>query len=158
MHSLREIWRVASRLAPVLAVCVAHLGVASGALAAGCEQSSKPIVCETQLRLVSGSKTVPLPGGGLQIRAGESLDIVALSRDQRGKRFPDSRMHLGCDLGAGCRNMLSVESLDGYRLRFEGGVAAGSCDVVVWVAGNQNLDARVPFEVNRAGAGAPAAR
>ena len=87
----------------------------------------------------------------VSVAVGSAVELQPEARDQFGGRFPPERLLLGVDLDRDCRNLVDVDEHDGRGLTIRAGTRQGSCDLVVWVPGNLNLDQRLRIEVTGRG-------
>jgi hypothetical protein len=115
-----------------------------------CEaQGPRPYVCDVDLELVrSGERSRRLSlARPIALVPTQRIEIALTGIDQFGREFPAERAAYGFTPGRDCRDLLEVSELGRDRYRVAAGTRRGSCEVLVWVAGNLNLEWPLRFDI-----------
>lgn len=121
-------------------------------LAAGPE----PYICGVEIEVSrSGERARRLDGGRpLRLASGESVELRVEGFDQFDRRFPADRAGFVLEPSRRCeRGAVEVEERGRGLFRLEAKRGRGSCELLLWVPGNLNLEWTVPVELRPLGSG-----
>ncbi len=112
-------------------------------------QGPRPYVCSAVLEVSRPGERAQTHQVDQRIRlsAGGRLDLELVAVDQYGRDFPADRVRWVFEPERSCSGLLEVEHVDREHFRVEAKGRRGSCDVLLWVPGNLNLEWPVRFEV-----------
>ena len=112
----------------------------------------EPVVVEVELAGgKDGERLRPLSRGRIQLGPRESFTVEIDAFDQRGRRFPRERLHMGVETDRECDGRVSVSETGPGDLRFSAGRNRGRCRALLYVPGNLNLQYELEFEVTGIG-------
>ncbi len=112
---------------------------------------SKAVVCDvTVFAALGGGRLEPVSREqAIRLVAGQELELAFDARDQYGREFPDQRLRYGLEADRSCRDLVTIEEEGENEGRYEirAGARRGSCDLLLWVPGNLNLEWPLHIEV-----------
>ncbi len=113
-----------------------------------CDGWREPLVTRLVVRVARrGERSERLRRPRIELARGEAVTLEVEGRDQWGDPFPEERAAFGLDLGRRCRGLVAVRQNGTARFRLRALDETGSCRVVVWAAGNLNLDRELEVRV-----------
>lgn len=138
-------YRAALTTVAVLALLVV---AAASPAAAQCNLSrwTEPVACQVELELHGGGS---VEGDTLHLPADQTVELHAAPLDQRGRAFPADRFRFEFDFDRDCNGVVELAGASDQGVTLRTGRGAGSCDVLLWIPGNMNLDRELRVEVGR---------
>lgn len=121
-------------------------------LAAGPE----PYICTVEIEVSrSGERPRRLdPGRGLRLASGDTAELRIEAFDQSDRRFPADRAGFVLEPSRRCeRDAVEIDEVGRGVFRVEAKRGRGSCELLLWVPGNLNLEWSIPVELRPLGSG-----
>jgi len=154
-----------SPLAPLRTALALLLGTGLAALAAApalaqreCRAAGpEPYICAVEIEVSRpgerGSQRLDA-GRALRLSTGDAVELRVEGFDQSDRRFPADRAGFVLEPSRRCeRDAVEIEEIGSGLFRVEAKRGRGSCDLLLWVPGNLNLEWTVPVELRPLGSG-----
>lgn len=148
------------RLRPLPAVALALLSAGALAAAPAAAQGdcaaagSEPYICGVEIEVSRGGERARRLDGGrpLRLASGDSVELRVEGFDQFDRRFPSDRAGFVLEPSRRCeRGAVEIEERGAGRFLVEAKRGRGSCELLLWVPGNLNLEWTVPVELRPLG-------
>lgn len=141
----------------IFALTAFAVALAAGAPAARAQVDlddwDDPVAARTVLSLPDEGR---VEGDTLYLPTGERFELEVHATDQFGRAFPQDRFRFEFNFRRDCGGLVELVDASDDGVTLETSRGAGTCDVLLWVPGNMNLDRQLHVVVGRAAVAAPA--
>jgi hypothetical protein len=125
------------------------------ALAAGAAAANAQVDMGRWTAPVAAQTVLSLPGHGsvqgdtLHLPVSQRLELEVHATDQFGRAFPQERFRFEFDFKRDCGGLVELVDASDDGVTLETGRGAGTCEVLLWIPGNMNLDRQLHVVVGR---------
>jgi hypothetical protein len=123
------------------------------ALAAGAAAASAQVDIGRWRAPVAAQTVLSLPGPGsvrgetLHLPLSQRVELEVHATDQLGRAFPQQRFRFELEFERDCNGLVELVDASDDGVTLKTGRGAGTCEVLLWIPGNMNLDRRLQVVV-----------